>query len=80
MMMALSILEIKDLAEFAGLEVKPPSSRDDMEAEITITECPKEGIEDEGTQRHFKHIAYFSEYPEEGAWPLGSECGTEGKL
>lgn len=72
----LNISQIEELAEFAGLSIdnKSPSSTDDMETEITIERCPKQGIaEDDGTFSHYPYIAYFEEYPEEGAFPLGEK-------
>jgi hypothetical protein len=73
----LTVAEIKDLAESAGLVLDDTfkCDADDMETEIIVMECPKEGIrdEDDNRQRHYAHIAYFPEYPEEGCCPLGAE-------
>ncbi len=68
----LSIDEIKDIAQFAGLQVADVSDGDDMESEITITCCPQQGIKnDDGSIIYSRHVAYFDEYPEEGMMPLG---------
>lgn len=78
-MIVLNGKEIKDLAEFAGFTI---SSRfeltdDEMETEYVIADCPKEGtVDDDGTARHYDHIAYLSECPEEGVCPLGEERTT----
>ena len=67
----LTVEQIKNLAEFAGLRVKDKLTEEDKETEITIIKCPKHGIQDDdGTIIHCKHIAYLEEYPEEGVCPL----------
>lgn len=73
----LTVREIADLARFAGLELdetKLPNEHEG-EDEITITDCPPGGLadEDEEVFSYFRKIAYFSEYPEEGAMGLGPE-------
>lgn len=75
-MIILTGREIKDLAEFSGLTISSrfALSEDEMETEYVITDCPKEGtLDDDGTARHYDHIAYLSDYPEEGVCPLGNE-------
>lgn len=69
----LTVAEIQELAEFAGIRVdRSRSPLDDSEMEITIEPCPEEGIaEEDGSRGHYRHIAYYEDYPEEGAWPLG---------
>jgi hypothetical protein len=67
--------EIKDLAEFAGLAIAPSDYTDVLETEIIVATCPTSGALGDGT--HYKHVAYLSEYPEEGAYPLGDEIGKE---
>jgi hypothetical protein len=70
----LNMLEIKHLAMAAGFKVLNESGSDDMEAEMTITDCPEEGLRnDDGTRSRYKHIAYDAEYPEEGSHGLGEE-------
>lgn len=67
----LTVEQIKNLAEFAGLRVKDKLTEEDKETEITITTCPKQGIlDDDESIIHCKHIAYLEEYPEEGVCPL----------
>ena len=72
--------EIKDLAEFAGFKVSGLTKMEEeaLETEISITEASKEGILDEGTKtiKHYAHIAYVAEYPEEGCYPLGDEINA----
>lgn len=75
-MLTLTVAEIKDLAEFAGLVLDKSVSYDDdeLETEIVVMECPKEGVrDDDGKPKHYAHIGYFAEYPEEGSYPLGAE-------
>jgi len=65
------MLEIADLAEFAGLSVTRPDIADFM-AEITIAEhSDPDHEEDSGL------FAYFTEHPEEGSVPLGIITVTE---
>jgi len=73
--------EIKDLAEFAGFKVDGLTKMEEeaLETEIVIAESCKEGILDEGGDgaiKHYAHIAYAAEYPEEGCYPLGDEINT----
>ncbi len=73
--------EIKDLAEFAGFKVDGLTKMEEeaLETEIVIMECGKEGVLDEGAvgpARHYAHIAYVAEYPEEGCFPLGDEINA----
>lgn len=69
----LTVEEIKQLAEFAGLKVEHFMPSDELETEIAITNCPTRGIKDPDNDSImlYKHIAYFEEYPEEGVYPLG---------
>ncbi len=75
--MNLTISEIKNLAEFAGMTVDLEGiDADEMESEISVVLCPKDGLLDDDGKTKIKytgHIAYFSEYPEEGCHPLGEE-------
>jgi hypothetical protein len=75
-MLTLTVAEIVDLADAAGLVLnqKFMPDADEMEAEITIIDCPKEGVrDDEDKSTHYAHVAYLSDYPEEGIFPLGPE-------
>ena len=76
-MIILTIGEIKDLAEFCGLVLSKECINDteDDDAEVSIEECPSRGIldEDDGSVKHYKKMAYFTDYPEEGVFPLGNE-------
>lgn len=74
-MLTLTVAEIKDLAECAGLVLNKDVSydADELETEIVVMECPKAGVLDDGKSTHYAHIAYFAEYPEEGSYPLGDE-------
>lgn len=66
--------EIRDLAEAAGLEVAELIYTDELETEMTIIDCPATGVlDDNGRATFYKHIAFLSEHPEEGSFPLGDE-------
>jgi hypothetical protein len=80
MSITLKVSEIRSLAMFAGLvlDKRVEFIPEEDEAEITIADCPTEGVkDDEGKVEHFEHIAYFSEYPEEGCAPLGEPVERE---
>lgn len=71
-----TVAQIKDLVEFAGLTLHPAHmpDEDDLETEFTIRDFPAEGVkDDEGVARHYGLIAYCTDYPEEGCMPLGPE-------
>lgn len=74
-MATMTIKEIYELATFVGLEVQDGGlSDDDMEAEISITPCPPDGLSDGDNmpkKKYTGNIAYFAEYPEDGCFPLG---------
>lgn len=75
-MLTLTVAEIKDLAECAGLVLDKSVSYEasELETEIVVMACPNEGVrDDDGKPTHYAHIAYFAEYPDEGCYPLGDE-------
>jgi hypothetical protein len=73
-MLTLKGREIKDLAEAVGLWIQQLDYTDELETEMTIIDCPASGVmDDDGKAKHYEHVAYLSEYPEEGAFPLGDE-------
>lgn len=77
--MILTVKEIVDLAQFAGLSVVVESINVEPDTPITISECPQEGIFINDIERkRYKHIAYSTEYPDEGVYGLGDEL-EEGK-
>ena len=75
--MILTIAEIRDLAQFAGLvltnECKADTSED--ESEIAVEDCPDGGLIDTDAAKvcRYAHVAYFADYPEEGSHGLGPE-------
>lgn len=83
-MLILSVAEIRDLARFAGLMIDDTTkpTDDELETQITVAPCPAEGIRNEGepsdpdSVSHYKHLAYCTEYPEEGCVGLGDEIAT----
>lgn len=69
--MTLNAAQIKTLAEFAGFKISGDLDGDEKETEITVSKCPEKGVQDEdGSILHPSHIAYLTEYPEEGVCPL----------
>lgn len=75
--LTLTIDEIRDLAQFAGMVIKgeltAAEKEDERETEITISMWPAKGVQDDdGQVPPYKHTACFAEYPEEGCIPLGS--------
>lgn len=82
-MITLTVAEIIDLADAAGLVLnqKFMPDADQMETEITAIDCPKEGVkDDDGKPTHFAHIAYLTEHPEEGIYPLGPELTANAEV
>ena len=74
-MLTLKGREIKDLAEAVGLEIQQLDYTDELETEMTIIACPASGVtdDDDGKVRHYEHVAYLSEYPDDGTFPLGDQ-------
>lgn len=76
--LTLTVAEIYDLACAAGFTINHGKmfmpDADEMETEITIIDCPAGGVlDDDGKATHYEHVAYLTEYPEEGTFPLGAE-------
>lgn len=76
--LTLTVNEIADLARFAGLvldEKRCVGSADEGETEIAVGACPDGGLyENDGDKgKHYRLIAWFDEYPEEGSVGLGAE-------
>jgi hypothetical protein len=75
----LTVKEIQDLAMFAGivLDESRRVDEEDGDTPITVGPCPLNGLRDgdgEEVTRHYRHIAWFEEYPEEGCHGLGEEA------
>ena len=80
-MLTLTGKEIKDLAEAVGLMIQPLDYTDELETEMTIIECPSSGVmDDDGKATHYEHVAYLSEYPQEGTFPLGDEVTPNARV
>jgi hypothetical protein len=76
LMLTLTVAEIKDLAECAGLVLRQDClpDADELETELTIVPCPESGVlDDDGKATHFAHLAYVTDSPDEGSFPLGTE-------
>lgn len=63
--------EIRELAEFAGLQIVEHNYADEYETEITIETPSGFLVNDDGEEEYYRLIAYFTEEPEEGAIGLG---------
>lgn len=75
--LTLTISDIVDLVALAGFTLDPAqllaTDPDELEQEITIAPCPAGGLrDDDDTPRHYRHIAYYTDYPDEGAIGLGN--------
>ena len=75
--MILTIAEIRDLAQFAGLVLTDQCKADtsDNESKIAVEDCPEGGLIDTDAARvcRYAHVAYFADYPDEGSHGLGPE-------
>ena len=73
--MILTIAEIRELAQFAGLVLTESSVADTDcdETEIAVEDCPDGGLidPDDNLVCRYAHVAYFVDYPEEGSCGLG---------
>lgn len=66
--------EIREIAEFAGLQFVEHDYQDEYETEITVEACPSKGVlNDDNVAEHYRLIAFLTEYPEEGCLPLGEK-------
>lgn len=62
----LTAAEIRELAEIA--------SHGEEDEEYTIEACGADGVvDDDGSTKFFRYVAYLTEYPEEGVFPLGEQ-------
>lgn len=73
----LTAAEIRDLALFCGFRVdgngEETRTEDELETEIVVERRPDGLRDDDGLIKHYAHVAYYAEYPEEGAMGLGLE-------
>jgi hypothetical protein len=79
--LTLTVDEIADLARFAGLvldETRCTGPAEEGEIEISVGPCPEGGLYEEagGERKHYRVIAWFDEYPEEGSEGLGPEISS----
>ena len=75
-MITLTVKEIAELAEYAGLTLHSRfmPEGDDLDVEYTVIECPPTGTtDDDGNVKYYAHVAYSTDYPDEGVCPLGDE-------
>lgn len=70
----LTIREIRDLAEFAGLVVMD-IDEDSVDLDTELTLCSDVVLVDDGTsdERRYRWAAYLTDYPTEGMMGLGEE-------
>lgn len=80
-MIHLTVQEIRDLAKFAGIAMDEEQEldADELATEISVTMTPSECKNDDGKIERYAHLAYLSEYPEEGCYPLGDPLFPLGK-
>lgn len=74
MIVDLTVREIIDLAEYAGITIDKAKLPDEheMETVVCLTHCHPGGLKnDEGVTEHFNLVMYFEDCPEEGVIPLG---------
>lgn len=80
----LTVGQIAGLAAFAGLTLSSefPLDEDERASQITVCTCPDKGVlfdgeeTDAGKVAHYTHIAYCTEYPDEGCIGLGDEVSA----
>lgn len=73
--MRLTGQEIVGLAEMLGFTVTDIDD-DNLETEIDIFENVTGCENDDGTVSKYQHVAFYAEYHEEGAYPLGDPVKT----
>lgn len=73
--LTLTAEEIGDLALASGFSLPPEAypDEDQLGTEYTIVRMdPTKGVvNDDNVVEHYAHVAYITEYPEEGSFPLG---------
>lgn len=77
MSITINIRELIDLVALAGYDtdtLHAQTDHDEYETAIVIEPCPAAGIlNDDNQPEHYRLIAYFEEYPEEGCLGLGEK-------
>lgn len=75
MKLILTVKQILELAEFAGIAIDNDHlpDEDDMDSEFTICEQTGSGLysSEDNTVCECTHYVYIADYPEEGCIPLG---------
>ena len=73
----LTVKQIFDLAEFAGIPVDRNNyDKDSLDTPIAIMECPEGMKWEEEPYAHYEYAAYYDEYPDEGMMPLGDRTNA----
>ena len=73
----LSVKEILDLAEFAGLSIdREKINSYEMETPIAIMKCPESMRWEDEPNTVYEYAAFYEEYPQEGQMPLGDGTNT----
>lgn len=68
----LSVKQIIELAEFAGLHIdKDKLDEGEMETPIAIMKCPEDMRWEDEPNTVYEYAAFYNEYPQEGIVPLG---------
>lgn len=79
-MMKLTVKEIAHLAGWAGLYVEghEDMSEAELNIEMTIKECPREGIiNHKGEHESYKNVCFFTDYHDQDYYPLGDEIKNQ---
>lgn len=66
----LTVQQIMDLAEFAGLTVGRDDPDVDLDTEFTVVADGMVAADDDGLKSYSGPYAYCTDYPEEGCLPL----------
>ena len=78
--MILTVEQIRQLAQFCGMIMKDRPNKlereDERETPIAVAPSDGRGIRDGNKLLFYSHIAYYEEYPEEGAIGLGPKIKT----
>lgn len=74
-MIILTAKQIGDLAVAAGFTIDVDPDDGQLDTEYTIVKMdPKKGVlNDDNVMEYYAHVAYLTDYPEEGSFPLGDK-------
>lgn len=71
------LLDLVALAVYDTSTLHAQTEPEEFDTELTIEPCPPKGLMDDAGQAvYYNLIAYFTEYPDEGAIGLGEAVGA----